>query len=326
MILKNYLNSSDKIHFVACSAGVFFFYLIYAFSQEMLFSIKGVRPYGWHITMMQFSLYSLFGLIEFKAVNKGTRKMSLKNYMLLAFLTVGTMGFSNASLGYLNYPTQVIFKCCKLIPVLIGGIIIQRKVFSIFDCLSCVLMSLGLIFFTLADNSVLPSFNLYGLLLISIALCFDAAIGNLQEKFMKLSQASNSEVVLYSYSIGFVYIVLLQVGSMQLLEAALFCWKNPVVYLYTLFFSCAGYMGVNVVLTLVKKYGALLAVTVTTLRKGLTIAFSFLLFSKPFTFQYVWSGLIVLLGIYFNVYGKNRGVKAVAKKSKALADVKGDIV
>lgn len=35
------------------------------------------------------------------------------------------MGLSNTSLGYLNYPTQVIFKCCKLIPVMIGGVFIQ---------------------------------------------------------------------------------------------------------------------------------------------------------------------------------------------------------
>lgn len=48
-----------------------------------------------------------------------------KTYMMIAFLTVGTMGLSNTSLGYLNYPTQVIFKCCKLIPVMIGGIFIQ---------------------------------------------------------------------------------------------------------------------------------------------------------------------------------------------------------
>lgn len=34
-----------------------------------------------------------------------------------------------------------------------------------------------------------------GLILISIALCFDAAIGNLQEKFMRKSQAANAEVV-----------------------------------------------------------------------------------------------------------------------------------
>lgn len=47
--------------------------------------------------------------------------------MIIAFLTVGTMGLSNTSLGYLNYPTQVIFKCCKLIPVMIGGVFIQGK-------------------------------------------------------------------------------------------------------------------------------------------------------------------------------------------------------
>jgi len=53
------------------------------------------------------------------------RRIPFKTYLLLAILTVATMGLSNSSLGYLNYPTQVIFKCCKLIPVLIGGIFIQ---------------------------------------------------------------------------------------------------------------------------------------------------------------------------------------------------------
>ena len=56
----------------------------------------------------------------------------MKTYSLIAFLTVATMGLSNSSLGYLNYPTQVIFKCCKLIPVLIGGIIIQGMVFDVY--------------------------------------------------------------------------------------------------------------------------------------------------------------------------------------------------
>jgi len=57
-------------------------------------------------------------------------------YILLAFLSVATMGLSNTSVGYLNYPTQVIFKCCKLIPVMIGGVIIQgtklKQIFSLY--------------------------------------------------------------------------------------------------------------------------------------------------------------------------------------------------
>ena len=129
------------------------------------------------------------------------RKVPLRTYTLLAITTVATMGFSNASLGYLNYPTQVrspegswgkkyattlvpqvIFKCCKLIPVLVGGILIQGKKYGLMDFtaagnlfllkvqfnttkkfeswnmmltwLMTGLMCLGLIFFTLADSKV----------------------------------------------------------------------------------------------------------------------------------------------------------------------------
>jgi solute carrier family 35 (adenosine 3'-phospho 5'-phosphosulfate transporter), member B3 len=47
-----------------------------------------------------------------------------------------------------------------------------------------------------------------GVILVCGSLCSDAVIGNLQEKKMKLHQASNYEVVLYSYGIGFIYILI----------------------------------------------------------------------------------------------------------------------
>ena len=38
-------------------------------------------------------------------------------------------------------------------------------------------------------------------------MCADAIIGNVQEKQMKLHKSSNYEVVLYSYGIGFLYVL-----------------------------------------------------------------------------------------------------------------------
>lgn len=92
-------------------------------------------------------------------------RIPLKTYVLLALLTVGTMGFSNASLGHLNYPTQVIFKCCKLIPVLVGSVLIQGKKYSPLDYFAAVMMCLGLIWFTLADSKLSPIFDMIGLTL-----------------------------------------------------------------------------------------------------------------------------------------------------------------
>ncbi|MBN3321006.1 S35B3 protein, partial [Atractosteus spatula] len=321
----NLTSFSQPAQFFICVAGVFVFYLVYGYLQELIFSVEGFKPFGWYLTLVQFGFYSMFGLVELQLTQDKRRRIPGKTYMMIAFLTVGTMGLSNTSLGYLNYPTQVIFKCCKLIPVMIGGVFIQGKRYNVMDVSAAVCMSLGLIWFTLADSKIAPNFNVTGVLLISLALCADAAIGNVQEKAMKLHNGSNSEMVLYSYSIGFVYILigLFFMGGLSPAVCIFHSFQHPVkTYGYAFFFSLTGYFGISFVLALIKLFGALVAVTVTTGRKAMTIVLSFLFFSKPFTFQYVWGGLLVVLGIFLNVYSKNRD----KMKLPSLADVRNRIL
>ncbi|XP_072018030.1 adenosine 3'-phospho 5'-phosphosulfate transporter 2-like [Amphiura filiformis] len=298
---------TKPVQFIVCVGGVFFFYLIYGYMQELIFRLEGFKPFGWYLTLIQFASYIVFGVTEKKLKEPAERRIPLKTYAILAFLTVATMGLSNSAVGYLNYPTQVIFKCCKLIPVMIGGVLIQNKRFNIIDVIAAMCMSVGLIFFILADSTVSPNFDQRGIIMISLALCADAVIGNVQEKAMKSHHASNTEVVLYSYGIGFIYIFIGLLLHGSLLSAFRFCYQYPLeTYGYAVIFSITGYLGIMFVLSLIRLFGALLAVTVTTCRKAVTIILSFLFFTKPFTQQYIWSGILVLLGIFFNVYSKNQ--------------------
>uniref|UniRef100_A0A915N4U4 Adenosine 3'-phospho 5'-phosphosulfate transporter 2 n=1 Tax=Meloidogyne javanica TaxID=6303 RepID=A0A915N4U4_MELJA len=246
--------------------------------QELIFRLPGMQPYGWYLTLIQFIIYSVLSYSEmYFIVGNVSRRIPWKVYFQISFYTVATMGLSNASVGYLNYPTQVIFKCCKLVPVLIGGILIQGKKYGIIDLLAAILMSFGLALFTLADT-----------------LVADAIIGNVQEKAMKTFNASNEEVVLYSYSIGTCFIFIGLIFTGQLPSSFYFFAKHPAeTYGYTLILGTVGYFGVNLVLTLVRISGALVAVTITTMRKAITIIFSFYLFSKPFTQQYICSEVSV---------------------------------
>ncbi|KAH8298622.1 hypothetical protein KR018_002820 [Drosophila ironensis] len=286
---------SRTTQFLLSCAGVFVLYILYGYLQELIFTVEGFKPYGWFLTLVQFGYYIGFGLVErrlesyratgtsFWNIEPAPRCIPMGTYLVLAALTLGTMGLSNSSLGYLNYPTQVIFKCCKLIPVLVGSILIQGKRYGPLDFAAAGCMCLGLAWFTLADSQMTPNFNLRGVAMISGALLCDAAIGNVQEKAMREHRAPSSEVVFYSYGLGF---------------------HPRETFGYGFLFSLSGYLGIQFVLALVRSSGAPIAATVTTARKAVTIAFSFLLFSKPFTFQYLWSGLIVVLGIYLNVYSK----------------------
>lgn len=55
-----------------------------------------------------------------------------------------------------------------------------------------------------------------------MALLCDAVIGNVQEKSMKTYGASNAEVVLYSYSIGFLYIFIVMLFTGDLFSGIAF--------------------------------------------------------------------------------------------------------
>ncbi|CAF2930154.1 unnamed protein product [Rotaria sp. Silwood2] len=294
-LLKSYssLPPQHPIRFIGLSAQVFFYYLGYGYLQELLFTLEGFKNTSWFLSCYQFFIYGVLSFIQIA---------SYRSYLILASLSVATMGLSNHSVGYLNYPTQVMFKCCKLIPVLIGGIIIQKKKFNRYDVAAAFCMSIGLVFFTLADSKVRPNFNSYGVIVICSALVADAIIGNYQEKIMKTHHVSNVEIVFYSFMFGFFIIL-----TGLLLTNNFFSSMHPLpTYGYGLLFSLFGYLGMDIVLTLIKEYGALICVTVTTCRKAITIILSFALFSKPFVFDYVWSGLIVVFGIYLNVYSRNQ--------------------
>uniref|UniRef100_A0A2K6WGR0 Adenosine 3'-phospho 5'-phosphosulfate transporter 2 n=1 Tax=Onchocerca volvulus TaxID=6282 RepID=A0A2K6WGR0_ONCVO len=300
---------SKKLQFIVLCCAVFVFYITYGFIQELIFKMDGMKSYGWHLTLIQFLICSIMASLEnfCCAMINRQRKIPIYIYLQIATLTVGTIGFSNVAVGYLNYPTQVIFKCCKLIPVLIGGIIIQGKRYSCNDFIAAGLMSFGLAIFILGDSVVSPMFNPFGYTMISIALLFDALIGNIQEKSLHTYKATNNEMILYSYSIGFIYISLGLMIYGNFLDGFYFFLKHPLqIYGYGILFSISGYLGLNAVLSLVRTQGAFTAVTVTTIRKAVTITLSFLFFSKPFVSQYLWGGLLILIAIYLNFYNKNR--------------------
>lgn len=303
------------------SSGVFVFYIIFGYTQEWLFSSEEFKKYGGYATLVQFLQYAIFAQLEHMVTSRSitipTCKPPYRIFALIGFLTLTTIGCSNTSLGYLNYPTQAIFKSCKLIPVMIGAVLIQAKSYNGVEITSVFLMTIGLVCFILTDVKLSPNFDQTGVFLIITALIADACIGNVQEKTMRdYPDLKNTEILFYSYSIGFLYLLFGLTMADKLLEPFDFCQKNPSVYGLITLCSLSSYIGLQFVLGLLRKFGSLVTVIVTSLRKSVTITLSFLLFSKPFSVQYVWSGLIVLLGIFGNVYGK----KYYTPKKKVVSE------
>jgi len=308
---------------IVCIAGIMIAFLLQGMAQETLY-VRYKFKDTIFFTFIQFFGYFLFSSKFFFDVlaKRATIRAPIRFYALASLFLCCSMLFSNMSVELLSYPTAVLFKSSKLIPVMIGGYLFLGKRYSFLEVLSIFLIVLGLIGVSLSDKYSNNQFNPYGVLLSTLSLSADAIASNLQEKAFEAHGASQLEVISTMYLLGSSLILIVAVFSGQLMHGISQCNQNPAMILYLFEFAFLGSIGVQFVYLLMKTFGSLLTVMVTSLRKGLTVCISFILFpEKQFTIFHLFSMFGIVLGITMNYFGKP---KQYEKKGSEVADHHAD--
>jgi adenosine 3'-phospho 5'-phosphosulfate transporter B3 len=86
---------------------------------------------------------------------------------MLCLCLVVSSATSNIALAYINYPTKVVFRSCKLIPTMLIAVVYNRKRVPWFEFMFGGFISMGMVFFAAADFHVYPNFNFIGKLLLA---------------------------------------------------------------------------------------------------------------------------------------------------------------
>lgn len=79
------------------------------------------------------------------------------------------MALSNKSVLYLNYPTQVLFKNGKLIPVMLVGRAYFGKKYTPLHYTAVITITIGLMTFSVGDSLANATFNSQGILASSFS-------------------------------------------------------------------------------------------------------------------------------------------------------------
>mmetsp|Transcript_19318 Transcript_19318/g.74193 ORF Transcript_19318/g.74193 Transcript_19318/m.74193 type:complete len:356 (+) Transcript_19318:124-1191(+) len=293
--------------FAFCVAGTFCCYLLQAYLQEYIFSMDGF-DFGWFLTWVQFLMYTLFAAVERGMHGESVRtlKAPLRSYILIGVLLVCSMGFANVATSYVGFPTIVLFKSGKLIPVMVGGVLIMKRSYSGLEIGSAFCISGGLVVLTLADMVGSVDYNFTGIVLLLLALMADAMVGNTQEKTMKKYQGNTRELVFFSHLCGSLLILMIMIVNGQLFAALSYCNESPLMYLQLPVFAACGYVGLLFVLPMITIFGSFVAMTVTSCRKAVTLMISFMLFANTFTHMHAVAVALVFGGIALHILAKNR--------------------
>lgn len=306
------------------SCGLFFFFQCNAYLEEYTFKSLPGFSYGWYLTFWELLAFSGFAALERKGRSENVFQHSapFSRHMVVAVAMTISRGLTNVSLQYLNYPTQVIFKSMKLITVMIGSVVMLGKSYPFLDYVAALILIASSILFSLGDIDTAPEFDMWGIGVVLLSLIGDALHSNSQESVLRTHRAGLHETMLFSnlFSAACVFVVCLLSG--ELFEAIAFCHERPFSYVLFVSRALVIYWGVLCFVTLIKGFGVVLATTITTVRKILSVLLSFVIFPKPFSFKHFIGLTAFIIGLALNIHVKKKEIMSKQKPAVPMDDLK----
>jgi len=294
---EDFIDSLPKsVQLVLLTVGMFVFFGAHNLLQEAFIKLPGFE-FGVMLGYMEVIGVSMGSYIERTYVAKETeRKAPLSAYPLLSFCLLTSAGLSNMSLNYINFPTKVVFRSCKILPTMMISTIMNKRVFSPSEYFFGMIVCLGLILFTVADMQLAMKLNPIGIILVSLSVVADSIIPNVQEKLFNHG-SSRLEVTWYSNIFTLIAMTFSTFVSGDLISFYTFMLSDSILVIYASVYIFLSYVAISLFLQIVKRFGAVTGVLTAAARKVMSLILSFLIFPKEFSWFYVWGSSLVFGGL-----------------------------
>jgi len=229
-------------------------------------------------------------------------------FVYISFFYTASMVAANYALLYVSYPTQILVKSSKMIPVMLGGYLMARKHYSWRKWFIVITVTLCITYFMLVGVSKKSQHHSkdesspFGLLLICGSLFFDALTNGYQERMYKLERKPTSEEnMLYTNIYAVFFLTVSIIVSGEVFPAAYFLWRFPEAIFDLLMIGLTMSFGQIFVFWCLSEFGNLTTSMITTTRKFFAIIFSVLFFGHSLSSQW-FAVFIVFLALIIDSF------------------------
>uniref|UniRef100_A0A670I3W9 Adenosine 3'-phospho 5'-phosphosulfate transporter 1 n=1 Tax=Podarcis muralis TaxID=64176 RepID=A0A670I3W9_PODMU len=219
------------------------------------------------------------------------------------------------ALKYISFPTQVLAKASKVIPVMLMGKLVSRKSYEYWEYLTAALISVGVSMFLLSSShdkhlSTVTTFS--GVVLLAGYIVFDSFTSNWQDALFTYKMSS----VQMMFGVN-VFSCLFTVGSLleqgALLESVRFMARHSEFAAHAVLLSVCSAFGQLFIFYTINQFGAAVFTIIMTLRQAFAILLSCLIYGHAVTVVGGLGVAVVFTALFLRVYARSR-MKKRAKK------------
>lgn len=337
---KDEFSTSLKLLF--CFVGLQVSYIAWGISQEQLMTNE------YKLGKFKSSSFCVFGnrvfaliiamiiVIYKRYVNKTPLKDAPYYYYAPSSLSNSISSWAQyEALKFISFPTQVLSKSCKVIPVMIVrtfcdyyycnklsltaisntsytilqvGMLLNKKTYPLIEYAEAVAITAGVAMFTFSEkhhsSDATRVDTYYGAGLLALYLCCDSFTSQWQSKVFKQYGVDQYQMMLgvNIWSIVMTGFTLLQSGEM--FSALAFIMSDSQAFAHMTILSVTSATGQLFIFYTIKEFGPVIFTIMMTTRQVFSLFVSCLLFSHKLT-ALGWIGSLAVFGIVFNrIYRK----------------------
>ncbi|KAG5668860.1 hypothetical protein PVAND_016781 [Polypedilum vanderplanki] len=249
-------------------------------------------------------------------------------YALCGICNIVAIVCSTMALRHINYPTQIIAKSCKPIPVMILGVMIAKKRYTIQRFIFIFILVAGVVLFNYKEEKNKPGEenNTLGLILVGMSILADGALGGLEDRIKHTTKpkALNIMLSINFYSAIFLFVSIL--ATQEIISFYHFANRYPEVVYKILSAALVSSFGQVFIYLMISNFGALPCSIATTTRKLFNVLVSVIFFGNPIISRQ-WFAIAIVFSALFadTVYGRTECCKK-NKESWKNVDVEKNAV
>jgi len=305
--------TSRNVRLALCVAGIMGFFVVYGLLQERIMTtpysidpVTGEKAFFRDSTFLVLS-NRLFAA-AFAVLMVLRRGESLKNVAPLhKYAGVSLSNFCATwcqyeALKYVNFPTQTLGKCGKMMPVMLVGTFISAKKYSVKDYGIAISITAGCVIFMLTgeiSSKVGAGNTPYGLILMAAYMFFDSFTSTFQEKMFKGYTMSTYDQMIYVNGFSAILSICVLLVNGGLSSAIAFSTAHPQLLFDSTLLSVCATLGQMVIYYMIKEFGALIFSTVMVTRQVVSIILSCVIYLHPLTTTQWLSAALVFGTLYY---------------------------
>jgi len=323
----------EGITLLCCVAGLQVSFLTWGLLQEKIMT-KDYQDSAGHVKRFGDAQFLVFvnrilafalALIVIMVRRQPRHKAPLYKYSYCSFSNIMSSWSQYEALKFVSFPTQVLAKASKVIPVMVMGKIVSNKKYEYYEYIVAVLITLGMVFFLFGsdngskhrDNATTGS----GVIILIAYMIFDSFTSNWQGELFKEYGMSSIQMMagVNLFSCLLTSVSLMQQGVFY--TSLVFMSQFPSFVRDCVVLSICSATGQLFIYYTISVFGPVVFVIIMTVRQALAVVLSCVIYSHPLSAVGVLGVLVIFSALFLRIYCGYR-LKQLKKSMPVVSEEK----